>query len=411
MFGIPIRAGDGGVKLLGAGENMWDLSRGKGIPRDQAPRAHDVRRLDVLAEQLLNSSWVPGTRVSYNRWFGTWAQFCQTNRVSCMPAREQDLTRFFTYLACYYSKSTVSIAAAAVVALHRHNGYQHPFSDRVKQLLRGIDKTGLAGVRSQKFIIDQQFVVKMCQHFLGRFPVFDAELFDPRQQARSVDERSIVWMRGVAMILLGLAAGLRAGEVTKLTVCCWERRLLDSIYIHVKLAKNGRNGEGSGAYLYRDSGCFADSFSVVHMMEEFWFPFLKSMGIRRSHSCTHSKHPAAHCSACPPLFPSFPSKPSSCMRAVSVSEITSVVKQWAAKLGYNAVHYSAISFRRGSVSVAAAEKVARNIRKKHCRWRSKGMPDHYTEASVEEQLEFGKALQRAIRKSKSNSGKSVTFHS
>ena len=84
-----------------------------------------------------------------------------------MPAREQDLTRFFTYLAGYYSKSTVSIAAAAVVALHRHNGYQHPFSDRVKQLLRGIDKTGLAGVRSQKFIIDQQFVVKMCQHFLS----------------------------------------------------------------------------------------------------------------------------------------------------------------------------------------------------------------------------------------------------
>ena len=196
-----------------------------------------------------------------------------------------------------------------------------------------------------------------------------------------------------------------------MTICCWEKRLLNSIYVHVKLAKNGRNGEESGAYLYRDEeGAFEDNFSVVHFMDEYWFPFLKLQGIRRSQHCSHSQFPAAHCTACPPLFPTWP-KQCQPVKPVTTSEVSSVVKKWATKLKYDASKYSAISFRRGSVSVAAAAKVARNIRKRHCRWKSKKQQDDYTEASVEEQLEFGRALQAAIRKSKACSESSVTFKS
>ena len=97
------------------------------------------------------------------------------------------------------------------------------------------------------------------------------------------------------------------------------------------------------------------------------------------------------------------------MLPVGCSSITDVVKKWAARIGRESSKYSAISFRRGSVSLAAAEKVARNIRQKQGRWRSSHMPDHYTEVTVEEQLEFGKALSQQIRRSKANAGKQVGF--
>ena len=85
------------------------------------------------------------------------------------------------------------------------------------------------------------------------------------------------------------------------------------------------------------------------------------------------------------------------------------MKKWAAQIGRNTANYSAISFRRGSVSLAAAEKVARNIRQKQCRWKTKHMQDGYTEESVEEALEYGKALSRRVKKSKKSQGLTVSF--
>ena len=86
-----------------------------------------------------------------------------------------------------------------------------------------------------------------------------------------------------------------------------------------------------------------------------------------------------------------------------------MTKHWAAQIGRDPTQYSAISFRRGSVSLAAAEKVARNIRQKQCRWKSKGMQDVYTEVSVAEALEFGKALSENVKRSKRGKSKSVGF--
>ena len=181
--------------------------------------------------------------------------------------------------------------------------------------------------------------------------------------------------------------------------------------MHVKLAKNGRNGEESGAYLFRDTGSFEANMSAISFFEEFWFPFLKSQGVRQSSLCTHTRFPASHCQYCPPLFPTWPNSNKGSTRAVTPSEVTSVVKQWARLIGLDPSQYSAISFRRGSVSLAAAAKVCRNIRQKHIRWKTEDMQDTYTEASVEEMLEFGKALQQTVRKSMQCQGKTVTFRS
>lgn len=401
-------------KSLQDKHTVWDVVRGKGLPQGCIPSARDLGRLDHLAEQLIQSKWALSTRISYNAWFGSWQEFASLHRFTPLPAQERWLLRYFTLLACYYSAATVEIAAASIVAVHRINNLTNPVQafPAVQTLVQSIKKNGLVSSRSKKFVVDAAFVVKMCTMFVAWFPAFDYDLFHPSAPGKTSIERSIVWMRGVAIILLGLAAGLRAGEVTRLTRCCWEHAAHNSVFIHVKLAKNGKNGVRSGAYLAPDTGSFADNFNCIDFFDEYWFPFLDACGLKQSGSCEHLEFPTSHCSTCPPLFPTWPScrlPTSESVRAVATQEVTSVVKQWAVKVGKNPKNFSAISFRRGSVSLAAAEKVARNIRQQQCRWRSQGMQDHYTVPTVEEQLEYGQALSKQIRRSKECSTKRVTW--
>jgi len=94
---------------------------------------------------------------------------------------------------------------------------------------------------------------------------------------------------------------------------------------------------------------------------------------------------------------------------INRGQVTASVKKWADRIGRDSKNYSAISFRRGSVSLAAAAKVDRNIRKKHGRWKTDDMQDVYTEVSTAEAKEYGKALRQAVLQSRRSRGKSVKF--
>ena len=146
------------------------------------------------------------------------------------------------------------------------------------------------GTRAKKFIVDGSFIVSMCSDFLEEYPVFDAERFDPTVSVQSDEDRSIMWLRAVAIILLGLEIGARAGEITRMTVCCWQAREDGSVYVLVHLAKNGKNGELSGAVLVRGSGGFKDNYSAISFFEEFYFPFLRVQGLGLSNGCIASKY-------------------------------------------------------------------------------------------------------------------------
>ena len=210
------------------------------------------------------------------------------------------------------------------------------------------------------------------------------------------------------MILLGLEVGARASEVCRLTVCCWIPKSDGTVYIAIKLAKNGKNGKESGAVLVRGEGGFQHCMSAIAFFEEYWFPFLSSQNWGVSQNCTASQYRTAVCLECSPMFPvcvEVGRKPN----PVSRAQVTEAVKKWAERIGRDSSQYSAISFRRGSVSIAAAAKVDRNIRKKHARWKSEEMQDIYTEVSKPESQEFGKAIRRAVEKSRRAKGKKVRF--
>ena len=422
-------AGRAAYKTLAGPDTVWDDNRGTGLPGHLMPDPTDIEALDELGSQLRLSKWRPSTRISYDRWFLTWAAFAGVHGIAVLPAGHLWFGRFITLLACHYASSTVQIAVAAVIAVHRFNDLESPVLCHgwgVTDQLGGLKKNGKIGSKSKKLIVDASFVVDMCKLFVGQFPVWDASLFhpfefcDPRlcYDLPEFKGMTVACMRGVAVILLGLAVGLRASEVGRLTICCWQVRMLQSVYIHVKEAKNGSIKEEAGGYLYRESGSFSDCYSAISFFEEFWFEFLATMQLGVSSQCTHSTFPTLRCKWCPPLFPVFPSKyrdrPLNLhwrhrVGFMTAQEVTTVTKHWAAQIGRDPTQYSAISFRRGSVSLAAAEKVARNIRQKQCRWKSKGMQDVYTELSVSEALEFGKALSENVKRSKRGKSKSVDF--
>ena len=125
------------------------------------PSATDFAALDALGEMLVIAKWRPNTRVSYDRWFQVWVAFATVNQCCLLPAKEVWFMRFIVLIGCYYAAATVQIAVAAVIAIHRLNGYDSPMqSSRVKDLVSSLKKNGKIGCASQKMIIDGNFVVK-----------------------------------------------------------------------------------------------------------------------------------------------------------------------------------------------------------------------------------------------------------
>ena len=159
----------------------------------------------------------------------------------------------------------------------------------------------------------------------------------------------------------------------------------------------------------RGEGDFSKSFSAVAFFEEFYIPFMADQGWGVSEDCISGKFRTALCPACSPLFPVCNRGKDKDVHTINRSGITSAVKKWATKIGRDAANYSAISFRRGSISIAAAEKVSRDIRKKHMRWKSEEMQDVYTEVSSSNSKVFGAAIRKAVQKSRRAKGKSVRF--
>ena len=121
--------------------------------------------------------------------------------------------------------------------------HDNPLSPALKTMLKVISAVGMCGTKCKKFIVDGSFIAAMCSEFLEEYPVFDAERFDPTVSVKTDEGRSIMWLRAVAIILLGLEIGARAGESARMTVCCWQAREDGSVYVLVHLAKNGKNGK------------------------------------------------------------------------------------------------------------------------------------------------------------------------
>ena len=317
-------------------------------------------------------------------------------------------------MALSYAASTVSVAAAAIVAIHAWNGLPHPFKGdaRLKQILGGIESCGICGSRAPKYIVDSSFVVGMVEAFLEEYPFFDTEWFDPWRRDGS---RSVMWLRSVALVLVGLELGVRPSSLARLTTCCWQRRLDGTVAVQIDLAKNVKNGKLFHVVMERRAGSFKDNYSAVSFMEEFVFPLMAAQGQwTDSTKCDKCSWRTSHCHQCPFLFATWGTKQPEGVRqpAVKSGEVSEAVKKWAKRLQRDPKNYAGVSLRRGSQSIAAARRVAKVIRKQHGGWTSKGgrMPDIYTEISKKSQKKVGRAIFKTVQKTKASRRKKVEFN-
>ena len=400
------QTGELDFRLFDEGENIWDFHRGRPFENEDLPAADEREVLDKLGKILRQSRWRPSSRTNYNAWFRSWLAFCKPNKCLPIPAKEKWLFRFLTYLTLHYSVSTIKIAISAVIAIHRLNGFKSPIKDsmQLEDMIIAVEKCGIVGCRAPKLVVDASFVATVVEQFVERFPVFQADLFNPYQKGDSVR-----WLRSTGLVVLGIELGVRPSSLKELTLCCWQPRADGSVAVQVDLMKNGKNGQVFAPVLDQAEGFFADNCSAVSFFREYLQPFIISYGPDfEPHMCHKKKYRTAHCRSCPKLFQVF-GKDKRVNSAIAVQEVSSAVKFWAEKLGRDKDNYSAVSLRRGSTSIAAALRVSRRIRKKHVGWRSDKMPDVYTEMSTNDELAVSKAVHRAVTKTKKNKHKKVMF--
>lgn len=387
------------------GENEWDYHRGRLLESAGNPSASETKVLDRLATMLRSAAWRPASRVNYNAWFRTWLEFCLVNNIRPLPVQEIWFARFLTFITLRYAVSSVKVAASAVVAVCRLNGFSNPLKNStvLSDMLTAIEKVGMVGSRVPKCIVDTRFMLGVVEHFVDKYPVFDREVFDPRVKGRSVIE-----LRGVGLMVFGLELGVRPSSVTALTTCCWQPRRDRSVGVQVDLMKNGKNGEVFCPVLDFMEGTFAENCSAISFAHEYLLPFIEEFGPAHDPAkCLKKRFRTVHCTNCPKLFQVFGE--GKVNQAVKASEVSDVVKRWATRLKRDKSKYSAVSLRRASTSIAAAQGVCKKIRQRHGGWKSSRMPDVYTEVSKANEKAVSKAIHKAMQKSKKNRHKKVHF--
>lgn len=397
--------GEAGIVMFTEGENVWDYHRGRELEEETSVKPDEVEALDRLGKMLRESKWRPGSRQNYNAWFRTWLQYCKTNGCTALPGKQKWLFRFLTLLALHYAVGSVHMAVAAIVAIHRLNGFKNPFKDKLalEDLLKGVEACGLVGGRVQKCIVDAKFLAGLVEQFTGDFPQFDPILFDP-----TLEGRTVIWLRSTVLTVLGLELGVRPSTLSKLTLCCWQPRQDKTVGVQCDLTKNTKNGELFLPVLDHVKGKFCENGSAIAIMNEYWLPFLEEFGTEHNPAgCIKKKHRTAHCGNCPKLFPVFGA--GKVNKAINPKEVSESVKRWAERLGRDKSKYSGKSLRRGSTSIAAAMKVRRSIRKQHGGWKADRMVDVYTELSSWQEKAVSKAIHKAMKKSQASRSKQLRF--
>ena len=406
-----VYSGDLGIKLFDEDPNVFDLHRGRKLPTHMVPGVTDASAWDQLSHHLRQAKWRVGSRENYNMWFRTWISFALVNQCSVMPADPRWLTRYFTWMAMKYAPSSVRQAAAAITALHRWNNMQHPLQnvEEIEDLLSAIDKCGITGASRQKLVVDGNFVTRMCEQFLSVYPVFHSNVFNVADRK----SQSILRLRQVGMVLLGLELGIRPSSLVALTACCWQQRFDGSVAVQVDLAKNGKNGKLLQVVLHNVPGSFSENYSAIAFCQEYLFPLMAMLQLQQDMQlCTEQQHRTAHCVHCPFLFSSVAKSAmqqrthvSMRLPAVRSSEVREAVKYWAVRQHRDPKKYSGKSLRRGSTSIAAARRVDKKIRQMHGGWASARMPDLYCEESSSQQLAVGKAIHTEVAKCKRSRSK------
>lgn len=384
--------------------NIWDAFAGHSQFPLELTVGMDLRDLQGLSTDLVQSRWRPSTRALYQGWVVLWNALCRSACVPALPCNSQLLCTFVTVLAVSRAGGTVAIACSALIAYSALNDLANPFSASplANSAFKAAVKVRQGPRKPAKDGVDPAFVVRLWEHFL------------PRREKISFEEKRM-W----SLIQLGWEAANRPGELTYLKLCGIMRVALvlaeasaDKLE-RVLRAKNDAKLRGQLTRLVSGGESAVPNF--CWLFDNVYEPALRELGFVRHARCPSLLRPANErlrtepCTYCPPLFPTRPTvkaKKSSktvvidgVVRAVSTQKITDDVRAAATLIGFEHLSLSGKSLRIGGFSAATEDgnEEAVGLAAAELRWASTRVPlSVYKRRTVNEQRATGRALQSAM---------------
>lgn len=384
--------------------NIWDAFAGHSQFPLELTVGMDLRDLQGLSADLVQSRWRPSTRALYQGWVVLWNAFCRSACVPALPCNPQLLCTFVTVLAVSRAGGTVAIACSALIAYSALNDLANPFSASplANSAFKAAVKVRQGPRKPAKDGVDPAFIVRLWEHFL------------PRRGSISFEEKRM-W----TLIQLGWEAANRPGELTYLKLCDMMKVAIvlaeasaDKLE-RVLRAKNDAKLRGQLTRLVSGGGSAVPNF--CWLFDNVYEPALRELGFVRHAQCPSLLRPADErlrtepCTYCPPLFPTRPTvkaKKSSkavvidgVVRAIATQKVTDDVRAAAKLIGFEHLSLSGKSLRIGGFSAATEDgnEEAVGLAAAELRWASTRVPlSVYKRRTVNEQRATGRALQSAM---------------
>ena len=367
--------------------NWLDLSRGGEFLSPDARRpitlydeGLDAFETVFYGSPLVQSSWAPRTRSTYQGWVCVYCRFCALRGLPPLPVQP---TLFLAWLDALFEKlsgRTITVAITAIVAWSALNDLPHP-ADRHPVLRRawmGLVRTRSVRTRPQKLPISEAFVLAMFRDFWRHY------------SHRLIEDFALT--RSVASTLLGFELGPRVVELRHFALCDYYPMPDHSADVHFLDTKNNAGQRDSQAWGSLAAPLFPlqEFPSASAFMDKAYLPALRLMGVSKHRDCLADRQRMVQCRRCPRLFPTLSSNGGT--GTMTGQHVAAMVQFWLRRLGVqNPERYSGISLRSGTATLAAMQKVDPDILQWHMRW-SHGIRGTYTDRPQHARLAVSSAV-------------------
>ena len=201
----------------------------------------------VRIQAAIQAARSPQTRRAYASQWSAWVNWCASRGASPLPAAPVELAAYLAERAESVSTSTVRMARAAVVFVHKAKGEPSPITDDVLEVMRGLaaSKAAESGRGQARAITRDDFAVLLARAAEPRKIGRHMETAETAAERAQVD-------RAIAGVLFH--AGLRRSEAAALTWGDVEAAasIPGALTIRVRTSKTNRAGEETDIRLVKN---------------------------------------------------------------------------------------------------------------------------------------------------------------
>ena len=206
----------------------------------------------VRIHAAIHAARSPQTRRAYETQWRQWVSWCASRGASPLPAAPFELAAYLAERAESASTSTVRMAKAAIVFVHKAKGEPSPITDDVLEVMRGLaaSKAGEAGRGQARALSRDDFAVLLARAGERRSVGRHLETAETAEERAQVD-------RAIAGVLFH--GGLRRSEAAALTWGDVEpaSSIPGALTIRVRTSKTNRDGEATDIRLVKNGAAAA----------------------------------------------------------------------------------------------------------------------------------------------------------